>query len=194
MAKNSVSAWDPLASNNSDIAGINIAENCPPQGINDAIRAIMAQIAALYTTLIQGGASVLNDFLGAINKRMGNASTIYDTLASPAERMIGYRTLPLGATQTAAYTIGLGDVAFAVPITTGGITIPANATTAFAVGDIVLILNSGSGSQSITPASGVTLTLAATASTGARTLAQNGVATLWKVGTDSWMIYGVGVG
>ena len=45
MAKNSVQDWDgEVASNNSDVGGINIAENCPPSNINDAIREIMRQV------------------------------------------------------------------------------------------------------------------------------------------------------
>ena len=45
MAKNTVQEWDgDVASNNSDIGGINISENCPPSNINDALREIMKQI------------------------------------------------------------------------------------------------------------------------------------------------------
>tara|TARA_B110000858_G_scaffold160092_1_gene183985 strand:- start:141 stop:614 length:474 start_codon:yes stop_codon:yes gene_type:complete len=44
MAKTKVSEWDSVALNNLDIDGINIANNCPPSYINDAIRELMAQI------------------------------------------------------------------------------------------------------------------------------------------------------
>ncbi len=44
MAKNKVSEWSSVASNNTDIAGINIAEGCAPSGINNAIRELMAQV------------------------------------------------------------------------------------------------------------------------------------------------------
>lgn len=47
MAKNAVGDWDTTASNNSDVGGVNIAENCPAAGINNAIRTMMAQIATL---------------------------------------------------------------------------------------------------------------------------------------------------
>jgi hypothetical protein len=192
MAKATVSDWSTNSDNNTDVAGINIDEGCPPGGINNAIRAIMAQVAVLLPTLVRSGATTVNDLLGAAVKRFGNTSTIYDTAG--AERLLGYRTLPFTQQRTAAYTIALTDVAMAIPITTGGITVPTNATVPFAAGDIVIILNTGTASQAITPASGVTLTLAATNSTGARALAQNGVATLLKIGTDTWLIYGVGVG
>jgi hypothetical protein len=194
MAKLSVPDWDQVADNNTDIAGINIAEKCPAGGMNDMGRTIMAQVATLLPTLVRSGANVVNDLLGTAVKRFGNASTIYDTLGTPAERSIGYRTLPLTPQRTAAYTIALSDVAFGVPITTGGITVPTNATVPFSPGDLVVILNTGTASQAITPASGVTVTLAATTSTGARSVVQNGVATLLKLpATDTWLIYGVGV-
>jgi len=61
MAKNKVSEWSATASNNTDIAGINIAEGCAPSGINNAIREVMAQVKDMQTGsdsdgLVVGGA------------------------------------------------------------------------------------------------------------------------------------------
>lgn len=44
MPKNKVSEWSSTPANNTDIAGINIAEGCAPSGINNAIRELMAQV------------------------------------------------------------------------------------------------------------------------------------------------------
>jgi hypothetical protein len=44
MPKNKVSEYSSTAANNTDIAGINIAEGCAPSGINNAIRELMAQL------------------------------------------------------------------------------------------------------------------------------------------------------
>lgn len=44
MAKNKVSEWSPLASNNTDVGGVDISEGCAPSGINNAIRMMMAEI------------------------------------------------------------------------------------------------------------------------------------------------------
>jgi hypothetical protein len=44
MAKNKISEYSSTAANNTDIAGINIAEGCAPSGINNAIRELMAQL------------------------------------------------------------------------------------------------------------------------------------------------------
>ena len=43
MAKQKVSQWDSDPAKNTDIGGINIAENCPPSNINNAIREVMSQ-------------------------------------------------------------------------------------------------------------------------------------------------------
>lgn len=48
MAKNSVTDWDETAGNNTDISGIDIDEGCAPSGMNNAIRAAMAQIKAFF--------------------------------------------------------------------------------------------------------------------------------------------------
>ena len=49
MAKNKVSEWSSTPANNTDIAGINIAEGCAPSGINNAIRELMAQVKDMQT-------------------------------------------------------------------------------------------------------------------------------------------------
>lgn len=44
MAKTKISEYDATAGNNTDIDSVNIAENCPPSGINNAIRELMAHL------------------------------------------------------------------------------------------------------------------------------------------------------
>jgi len=44
MAKTKISEYDSTAANNTDVDGINIAEGCPPSGINNAIREVMAHL------------------------------------------------------------------------------------------------------------------------------------------------------
>jgi len=43
MSRTKISEWSSTAASNSDVGGINIAENCPPASINNAIREVMAQ-------------------------------------------------------------------------------------------------------------------------------------------------------
>jgi hypothetical protein len=45
MAKNSITDYDNIAANNTDIQSVDIDEGCAPSGINNAIREIMADLA-----------------------------------------------------------------------------------------------------------------------------------------------------
>lgn len=185
MSKSAVTDWSATADANTDIDGIDINENCPAGGINNAIRALMAQITVWI-------ASTLGPVIKVAANTVANNLSILDGLSTPVARLIGYRGIPLAA-KTAAYQIALGDVGQGVSITTGGITVPLNATVAFAVGDTVAIYNNSASSQTITAAGAVTLRLVGTATTGNRTLAQRGICTLLKVGTDEWIASGGGV-
>jgi hypothetical protein len=49
MAKTKISEYDSSAANNTDVDGINIAESCPPSGINNAIREVMAHLKDFQT-------------------------------------------------------------------------------------------------------------------------------------------------
>lgn len=188
MAKSAVTDWDVTPANNSDIAGINIGEGCPASGINDAIRTLMAQVA----TWISGASAPLPKSGGPVTgavTNLGNGSTVID--GGGTARGIGYRAIPLTG-KSAAYTIGLGDVGAGLS-TSAGVTVPANATTAFAIGDAIILYNNSASGITIAQASGVTLRLAGSSSSGNRTLAQRGLATLIKVGTDEWVASGMGI-
>ncbi len=52
-----VSDWSTDADLNVSIDGINIAEGCPPSNVNNALRAIMANVKALKSTIEAGVAS-----------------------------------------------------------------------------------------------------------------------------------------
>ena len=45
MAKVNITQYDATAANNTDIDSVNIGEGCPPSGINNAIRELMAHLA-----------------------------------------------------------------------------------------------------------------------------------------------------
>jgi hypothetical protein len=49
MAKTRISEYDSTAANNTDIDGVNLAEGCPPSGINNAIRESMAHLKDFQT-------------------------------------------------------------------------------------------------------------------------------------------------
>ena len=118
MAKNKISEFSSTPANNTDIAGINIAEGCAPSGINNAIRELMAQLKDQQTgtdgdSFTVGGlftASGASIFSGAAtfsnNVILGAATTNTVTLNSativaPSELTIsstGAITLPSGTT------------------------------------------------------------------------------------------------
>jgi len=188
MAKSAVTDWDVTPANNSDIAGINIAEGCPASGINDALRTMMAQVAAWLTganaPLPKSGGALAGALTG-----LGNGSSVID--GGGTARAIGYRAIPL-ASKSASYQIALGDVGQGLS-TSAGITVPPNATTAFAIGDTIAVYNNSASNITITQGAGVTLRLVATSTIGSRTLAARGLCTLLKVGTDEWVASGGGL-
>ncbi len=112
---------------------------------------------------------------------------------------VGYRNLPRNI-QSVDYSFALtdrGGFVYHASASPHAYTIPANATTAFPVGSVILVLNGPlSGTLSITPAVGVTLRWAgqATATVGTRTLGINSWATVLKTDTNDWIVSGVGIG
>jgi len=215
MTKSAVTDWDPTSANNTDIAGINIAEGCPAAGINDAIRTIMGQVAtwitgALFRTpnsgttggvRVAGNATSGNSILQFVDSTgatqwayisVTSAGVLSFADAAGGPRPIGNRGMPLSA-KTASYTIAIADVGTLIANTTGGWTIPLNATVPFSLGDSIAVYNSSGSSQTVTATGGVTLRLTGTATTGNRTVAQRGLCTLIKVATDEWIASGMGV-
>ena len=99
------------------------------------------------------------------------------------------RDIPQNA-KTAAYSLLAADAGKHISITTGGVTV---ASSQFTTGDAVTIYNNSGSSQTITQGSGVTLRSAGSSDTGNRTLAQYGLCTLICVGTETFVISGVGL-
>lgn len=146
-----------------------------------------------WAALVSGGDVTLTGTQTLTNKTitaMASSSTVRD--AGGTAWPVGFRNIPSNA-QTSAYVLALADVGKCVDITTGGVTVPANATVAFAIGDTVSIYNNSASSQTITAASGVTLRLAGTAQTGSRTLAAYGWVSVRKIASDTWVISGAGL-
>lgn len=104
---------------------------------------------------------------------------------------VGYKGIPQ-VTATAAYTLALSDMGKHISITTGGVVIPANGTVAFPIGSTIVVYNDSAAAQTISITTD-TLRLAGTASTGSRTLAGYGLATLVKVKATTWVASGAGV-
>lgn len=102
------------------------------------------------------------------------------------------RAIPQNS-QGGAYILAASDAGKHISITTGGVTVNASV---FSVGDTITIFNNSGASQSITQGSNVTLRLAATATTGTRTLSQYGICTLLCVvggATPTFVVSGAGL-
>lgn len=91
--------------------------------------------------------------------------------------------------KSSAYTVTVANKGASID-TTANVTIPASI---FSVGDVIVVTNTSASDISITPASGVTFRLAGTDSTGVRTLAGYGVATLRMVSSNVWFASGAGL-
>jgi hypothetical protein len=92
--------------------------------------------------------------------------------------------------QSSAYVLVAADAGKVINITTGGVTVP---NTVFSSGDAISVFNNSVSNQTITQGGSVTMYLAGTATTGNRTLAQRGVATVLCVAANTFVISGAGL-
>jgi hypothetical protein len=139
---------------------------------------------AITTADINGG-SIDGTVIGAASAAAITGTTITDSKGD-------VRDIPQNS-QTTAYTLALSDAGKHISITTGGVTVPPSTTANFTAGDAITIYNNSTSNQTITQGTGVTLRQAGVASTGNRTLAQYGLCTVLCVGTNTFVISGVGL-
>lgn len=114
----------------------------------------------------------------------------------------GYLVIPQNS-QTAAYAPTLQDRGKHISITTGGVTVNANpftygttAATTWTAGDSFVVYNNSASSQTITAGASVTFRLTGTTTTGNRTVAAYGLASVLCViggATPTFVINGAGV-
>lgn len=122
----------------------------------------------------------------------GGVFEISDNAASNTLFPAGYLGLPQNS-QAVNYTTVLADRAKQIchnspsPHT---YTIAANASVAYAIGDILHFVNPPSGGALTIAINSDILTLVPTGTTGSRTLLAPGIATAEKIAATSWVIYG----
>jgi hypothetical protein len=133
MAKNKVSEWSTTASNNTDIAGINIAEGCAPSGINNAIREIMAQVKDMQTGADGDGLVVGGAFTSSGGAVFSSGTTFSGSVVmSSTVAMSGNATMT-GATNTIGTTTSSTIFSGSVTQTSGSVLyLDSAATTASA--------------------------------------------------------------
>ena len=110
MTKSNISQYDATASNNTDIDGTDIAENCSPAGINNAIRSLMSHLkqmdvgtVALTSPKVTGDLTISDKIVhsGDTNTaiRFADADTVtIETGASEAFRIDSSQNVGIGTT------------------------------------------------------------------------------------------------
>jgi hypothetical protein len=167
-------------------------------GINDATAVAWAAITGKPTTI--SGYGITDGLTTTV------AATTYAPLASPSltgtasatdeaanSYNIGWRDCPQNA-KTANYQLLISDRGKQVLMNGASLTltVPSNGTVAFAIGATLMVVNTNATALTIAITTD-TMTLANSTTTGSRTLAQNGMATLTKIGTTNWLIAGSGL-
>lgn len=140
-------------------------------------------------------AAAITDETGSGSLVFGTNPTITPAAGTTATATdgAGYMGMPQNS-RSSSYTLAASDAGKHIYVTTTGqtITIPANGTVAFPVGTTIVVVNGNSVSTSISINTD-TLRLAASTSTGARTLASNGMCTLLKINSTEWIASGNGL-
>jgi hypothetical protein len=125
---------------------------------------------------------------GAVSSTTLYASGVITSLATIYDSKGDVRAAPLNTLSTSGYTTVAADAGKTVAVS--GNTIIG--TSVHGVGDMVTFYNSSAASIAIL-STGLTVYLAGTATTGTRTLAQRGIATILCVSSNTFVISGAGL-
>jgi hypothetical protein len=154
-------------------------------GSTPAISSSSASAASIFT------ANVTGITIGSSSIK----STLFPTdgTTSTAAAGVGFMGMPQVSTSTSR-TFAATDAGKHIYVTATGqtLTIPANSSVAFPIGTTIVVIN-GSGVSTSIAITTDTLRLSNSASTGTRTLASNGMATLVKINSTEWMAGGNGL-
>jgi hypothetical protein len=153
------------------------------------------KLSALAATTSAELAEVISDETGSGALVFGTSPTITPAAGTTATATTGagYMGMPQNTTTTGAYTLVAADAGKHIYSTaTRTVTIPANGTTAFPIGTTIVFMNAVSTVLTVSITTD-TLILAKDGTTGSRTLAAYGMATLVKITATSWMISGNGL-
>ena len=115
MTREKISEYDAVASNNTDVNGVNIAENCPPSGMNNMGREIMAALKRFQTgsdgdgVTVGGNLVVSEAFAAANTATLGNVTSAAFAVGSASSPTIH----AVGDTNTGVFFSAADTVAFA---------------------------------------------------------------------------------
>lgn len=109
--------------------------------------------------------------------------------ANGADGVVTYGAISTNAQTGTTYTLVLADQGKVVELNNASaiaLTVPTNASVAYAVGTQILLARTGVGQPTVSGAGGVTVNSA----NGFKLRAQWSIATLLKRGTDTWLLFG----
>ena len=171
-----------------DISGLNISQSSggysePVAG--SAYWDVLAAIGGLGATGLTGATGIgATGLTGATGDLGATGLGATGATGAPAPAYVN------PVVKTADYTVTIEDVAGFIEMTSAApltLTIPASTSVDFHIGTQILVSQSGVGSVTFAPASGVTFQAAATHYT---TAGQYSVVSILKVDTDTWLIAG----
>ena len=164
---------------------------------NNAIYSTSSSVLTAGTLPVLAGGTGVTTSTGTGSVVLSASPTLTGTLNAAAITATGAITDSIGNvrtivqnSQTTAYTLVATDNGKFISITTGGVTVPASI---FSAGQNIVIFNNSSSTQTITQGSSVTMTLAGSTTTGNRSLASYGVATVLCTASNTFVITGQGL-
>jgi hypothetical protein len=170
-----------LAAGNIDTFSVAI----DPDTQNEEIVFITANSSDTFTILRgQSGTSAISHSGGATVKHVFVSEALNAFEAGLNE------TIPLNAQTGTTYTLAAADAGQLVTLANASaitLTVPTNASVPFAIGTQITIAQSGAGQVTISPAVGVTVSAADTAT---KLRVQWSAATLIKTNTNNWILIG----
>lgn len=180
--------WQPISPPAGTVSTSGIADGAVTSAkIADGTIAYVDISGALKPSV---AAATTDEALRALGTGAGNAAP-----GSHASQHMGFSAadptdrISLNSQSGTSYVLASGDQNKIVRLTNAAaitLTIPANSSVAFPVGAAISVMQGGAGQVTITPAAGVTLD----ATPGLKIAAQSGVATLVKIATDEWLVFG----
>ncbi len=186
-----IHGYSGTAGSNTTVGGVSIAEGMTPANVNDAIRALMADIknsfAAALEAALNGSAPLPIANGGTAAVSAAAALTSLGALAAI------YRDLPV-ISQAGAFTFADTDRGSVVRYTgaAAAATINPFGTTPINVGGVIAVRNAGSGALTITRGAGVVLKIAGQTTDQNVTLSPGAFGSLIHEATNTWIYSGAG--
>ena len=192
---------------NTPYGNTNVASYLQATGIQNIPIGNATPSTGAYTTLSASGVTTITNSSNSTSTTTGalvvsggvgvsgNLNISGNIQANVNGYSIGYSEIPQ-ISFAANTTLALTDSSkhyYSTSASVLGLTIPTNANVAFNIGTVITVVNAGTGSIKVQPASGVTLYMGGNSTSTTRTIATYGVGTLMKVATNSWFINGAGV-